>query len=127
VDMRYKVIAAIAKRDLDWGRKLSDQILKEQEERAKNEATSNSGQNAAIAERLLSVAFSLLSADEARAIVFAGISLRYPATSYLSAFLYKLSEVDKPAADQLYQSALSAYGGSPMNQFLFLSSYPFGN
>lgn len=127
VDMRYKVIAAISKRDLDWGRKLSDQLLKEQEDRAANEATNNSEQNAATAERLLSVAFSLLPSDEVRAIVFATTSLRYPATSYLPAFLYKLSEVDKPAADQLYQRALSAYGGSPMNQFLFLSSYPFGN
>lgn len=127
VDMRHKVIAAIAKRDLDWGRKLSDQILKEQEDRAANEATDKSEQSAATAERLLSVAFSLLPSDEARAIVFATTSLRYPATSYLPAFLYKLSEVDKPAADQLYQRALSAYGGSPMNQFLFLSSYPFGN
>lgn len=127
VDMRYKVIAAIAKRDLDWARKLSDQILKEQEDRAANEATNHSEQNAATAEKLLSVAFSLLPSDEARAIVFATTSLRYPATTYLPVFLYKLSEVDKPAADQLYQRALSAYGGAPMNQFLFLSSYPFGN
>ena len=127
VDMRYKVVAAIARRDLDWARKLSDQILKEQEDRAANEATNHSEQNAATAERLLGVAFSLLTSDESRAIVFATTSLRYPATSYLPSFLYKLSEIDKPAADQLYQRALSAYGGSPMNQFLFLSSYPFGN
>ena len=31
------------------------------------------------------------------------------------------------SADQFYVEALNAYGAAPMDQFLYLSSYPFGN
>ena len=58
---------------------------------------------------------------------FARNSLRYPATFYLSGFLYKLAAINQPAADQLYQEALAAYASAPMERLLYLSSYPFGN
>lgn len=127
VDQRNKVIAAIAKRDLNWSREVLAEVLKEQEDRASSADTNSTDINAGNAERLLSIALAVLSSDQTAAIRFATTSLRYPATLYLPVFLYKLSALDKVAADQLYQSALSAYAESPMSQFLFLSSYPFGN
>lgn len=42
-------------------------------------------------------------------------------------FLYKLAEIDQQAADHLYGEAVAAYRTKPMNEFLYLSSYPFGN
>jgi hypothetical protein len=40
-------------------------------------------------------------------------------------FLYKLAETNRTAADQFYEEALTAYAAKPMEQFLYLSSYPF--
>lgn len=126
-DLRYKVIAAIAKRDFSWSRKISDELLKEQESRSADGSTNNSEQSLMTAERLLGVALSILPSDQTGAIGFATASLRYPATSYLPIFLYRLYGFDKSAADQFYRRALAVYDESPMNQFLFLSSYAFGN
>jgi tetratricopeptide (TPR) repeat protein len=53
--------------------------------------------------------------------------LRYPATFYLSRFLYELAAITKPDADQFYQEALAAYASAPMERLLYLSSFPFGN
>jgi len=126
VDQRNKVIAAIAKRDFNWSREILAEVLKQQEDRV-NGAGANADASAGNGERLLSLAFAVLDSDQTAAIRFATASLQYPATVYLPIFLYKLSDLDKSAADQLYQTALSAYAESPMNQFLFLSSYAFGN
>lgn len=125
-DQRYTVITAIAKRDPAWAAKLSKQILQEEAEEAKDKATKDARQDARTGEKLLIVAVSLLASDQATALAFAKNSLSYPATIQLSAFLYKLSEMNKRAADQFYQEALIAYAHAPMEQFLYLSSYPFG-
>src|SRR5262249_37822436 len=48
-------------------------------------------------------------------------------TLFLPSFMYQLSKTHRQAADQFYVEALAAYGAAPMDQFLYLSSYPFGN
>jgi hypothetical protein len=67
----------------------------------------------------------MLATDQQSAIQFARTSLRYPATMYLSFFFFKLWEANHTLADQFYAEAMNAYGRSPMDQFLYLSSYPF--
>ena len=124
-DQRYTVITAIAKRDPAWAGKLSKQILQEEADEARDKATKDARQDARTGEKLLGTAYSLLASDQTTAMSFAQSSLAYPATIYLPTFLYKLSEVNKVAADQFYQQALIAYAHAPMNQFLYLSSYPF--
>lgn len=126
-DPRYTVIEAIAKHDAAWAKKLTDQLLKEEQQEAADKPTKDIQRDRKTAEKLLMMADSVLSADEAAALNFARNSLRYPATFYLSQFLYKLAGVDQPAGDQFYQEALAAYAGAPMERFLYLSSYPFGN
>jgi hypothetical protein len=126
-DPRYTVIEAIAKHDAVWARKLTDQILKEEQQEAEDKPTKDFQRDRKTAEKLLMMADSLVTADEAAALNFARSSLRYPATFYLSEFLYKLAGIDQPAADQFYQEALAAYTSAPMERFLYLSSYPFGN
>jgi hypothetical protein len=125
-DQRYTVITAIAKRDPVWAGKLSKQILQEEADEARDKATKDPRQDARTGEKLLGTAYSLLTSDQTTAISFAQSSLAYPATIQLPAFLYKLSDVNKVAADQFYQQALIAYAHAPMEQFLYLSSYPFG-
>jgi hypothetical protein len=126
-DQRYKVIAALAKRDPVAARKLSDQMLKDEaREAAEKPATDyNAGRNTA--GKLLTVANGLIATDQTAAINFARASLRYPATLNMSIFLYSLAKVNQPAADQFYTEALTTYGTAPMDQFLYLSAYPFGN
>jgi tetratricopeptide (TPR) repeat protein len=42
-------------------------------------------------------------------------------------FCYKLARVNRQAADQFYSEAAAAYSRAPMDQFLYLSAYPFGS
>jgi hypothetical protein len=125
-DQRYVVITAIAKRDAAWARKLADQILEEESRDAEDKNTRDPQQERKNGERLLNVAFNLLGSDQGSALAFARKSLRYPATIQVPGFLYRLAELNKGAADQFYQEALTAYANAPMDQFLYLSSYPFG-
>jgi len=125
-DQRYTVITAIAKHDSAWARKLSNQILQEEAEEARDKAAKDQRQETRTGEKLLVVAASLLASDQATALGFAKRSLSYPASYQLTLFFYKLSEINKVAADTLYQDALTAYAPAPMEQFLYLSAYPFG-
>src|ERR1051326_550978 len=125
-DQRYTVITAIAKRDSEWSRKLSKQVLDDDEKEASDKANKDSGQAARTAEKLLNTALSLAATDEGAALTFARSSLAYSATLYLPLFLYKLAEIDRGAADQFYREAIIAYSRAPMDQFLYLSAYPFG-
>jgi hypothetical protein len=124
-DQRYTVITAIAKRDSAWARKLSKQILEDEAREAEEKAAKDSAKDSRVGEKLLGTASSLLSSDLATALAFARTSLNYRATISLPFFLFKLSEIDRAAADQFYREALAAYAAAPMDQFLYLSSYPF--
>jgi hypothetical protein len=126
-DQRYEVIGAIAKHDTAWARKLTDQMLKEQQRESEEKPTKDIQRDTKTAENLLGMAISLLASDQPAALIFARNSLRYPATFYLSEFFYKLAAINQPAADQFYQEALTAYTSAPMERLLYLSSYPFGN
>jgi tetratricopeptide (TPR) repeat protein len=127
VDHRYEVISAIAKHDIAWAKKLTEQILKEQQQEADDKLNKDKPDDAATAERLLTMAGSMLPSNLSAALSFGRNSLRYPATFYLSMFLYQLAAADKSAADGFYQEALAAYAAAPMERLLYLSSYPFGN
>src|ERR1700694_735322 len=126
-DQRYEVIGAIAKHDIAWARKLTDQMLKEQQQESEEKPTKDIQHDTKTAENLLGMAISLVASDQPAALTFARNSLRYPATFYLSEFFYKLAAINQPAADQFYQEALVAYASAPMERLLYLSSYPFGN
>jgi hypothetical protein len=123
-DQRYTVITAIARRDFDWGSKLSKSILDDDAREAESK-TKDKSQDARHGEKLLGAAQSMLPGDATAALGFARSSLNYPPTLYLPMFLFKLAEVNRGAADQFYQEALVVYGRRPMDQFLYLSSYPF--
>ena len=126
-DQRYKVITALAKRDPAAARKLSDQMLKDEAREAADKPTTdpNAGRNTA--GKLLTVAIGLIATDQTAAIKFAEASLRYPASLNLAVFLYGLAKVNQRAADEFYLMALKTYKMAPMDQFLYLSAYPFGN
>jgi len=125
-DQRFVVITALAKRDPATARKLASQALEEDSRNAT--ATSSNDQQARVqAQKLLNVAMLLLAEDPATAVNFARGSLRYPANLYLPMFLYNLAAANPSLANQFYREALSAYRERPMDQLLYLSSFPFGN
>jgi len=126
-DQRYKVITAYAKRDPAAARKLTEQIAQEDLNNVDTNTSAGIESSRKAADKILGVAFNMLPTDEATATTFARASLRYAATLSLPRFLFKLAAQNQQAADQLYLEALTAYGSTPMDQFLYLSSYPFGN
>jgi hypothetical protein len=127
IDQRYKVISAFAKRDPAAARKISEQILEEDKKEATSPSSDEAAESRNKAERLLDVANNLITTDQSAAIAFARASLRFAAPIQLPNFLYTLSNVNRAAADQFYEEALAVYQVAPMDQFLYLSSFPFGN
>jgi hypothetical protein len=126
-DQRYKVIAAYAKRDPAAARKLSEQMLQNDLKEAEDKPAVDLQAKRKTAEKLLVLAHGLLATDLGSALAFARASFQYPAVLQLPIFLYELAKTNKTAADLFYQEALTVYGPTPMEQFLYLSSYPFGN
>jgi hypothetical protein len=125
-DQRYVVVRAVAKRDPAWAKKLTEEMLAHDRQETAEAATNDTQRDIRTAEKLLDSATSLLSSDVTAASSFARASLSYPASIRLTAFLYKLAEVNQKAADQFYEQALAVYGGKPMREFLYLAAYPFG-
>jgi hypothetical protein len=126
-DQRFKVISALAKRDPARARKLSEQILQDDARDVSDKSATDEQSRRITADKLLQVAFDLATTDPPTAINFARQSFRYPATLQLPIFFYQLARVNQQLGDQFYVDALNAYGAAPMDQFLYLSSYPFGN
>jgi hypothetical protein len=124
-DRRYVVIRAVAKRDPAWAKKLTEQLLKPDRQSDEHASTKDSFNEVLTAQKLLDSAMQLISTDVNTAVDLAKASLNYPASVEISRFLYKLAEVNQPAADQFYDQALVVYADRPMRQFLYLQAYPF--
>src|ERR1043166_1131361 len=100
IDYRYTVITAIAKRDSAWARKLSQQILKEDDDaaaaKADVEAEKEKGRRdpgaAQTSADLMKIALGVLDTNQDTSVTFARSTLQYPATFYTSSFLFRLSE-----------------------------------
>ena len=126
-DQRFKVISALAKRDPARARKLSEEMLRDEATESANKPAADDQSKRRTADKLLSTAYDLAATDPASAINFARQSFKYPATLQLPIFMYQLAKSNQQVADQFYVEALNAYGTAPMDQFLYLSSYPFAN
>jgi hypothetical protein len=126
-DQRFKVLTALAKRDPARARKLSDQMLQDDAKETADKSAADDQMQRRAGEKFFTVARTLVPDDIPSAINFARQSFRYPATMGLAAFLYHVAKTNKQAADQFYLEALAVYGSKPMDEFLYLSAYPFGN
>lgn len=124
-DQRYVVIQAIAKRDQGWAKKLLTNMLKDDDEEARQSTAKDLQTEERTAGKLLDSAAALLGTNTETAVALATLSLGYPATIRLTPFLYKLAEVNQPLADDFYARALAVYGNKPLREFLYLAAYPF--
>jgi hypothetical protein len=120
-DQRYVVIRAVAKRDSAWAKELTRQMLK----RDTDDRARDSFNDLLTAERLLTTAREMIATDLNASLDLAAASLKYPAGSMLTRFLYQIAAVNQPAADQFYAQALAVYADKPMREFLYLQAYPF--
>jgi len=126
-DQRFQVISALARRDPARARKLSAQLFQDEAKEMAGKPPADMQSQMRSADKILGVARVLLPDDVPSAVNFARQSFRYPATLSLGVFIYQLAQTNRQAADQFYVEALAAYGSKPMDQFLYLSAYPFGN
>jgi hypothetical protein len=126
-DQRFKVLTALAKRDPARARKLSEQMLQENTQELAGKPAADDVTRKGHGEKLLGMANTLLATDTTAATAFARQSFKYPASMFLTGFLYELAKTNQALGDRFYTDALSAYAKSPMDQFLYLSAYPFGN
>ena len=124
-DQRHVVIRAVAKRDSAWAKKLTEKMLKQDRQDREQSSTRDSVNNVLTAQKLLDSATELISTDINTAVDLAKASLNYPASFVITAFLYKLAELNQQAADQFYEQALAVYADKPMREFLYLQAYPF--
>ena len=124
-DPRVTVIRALTRRDPAWAQKLAARAAEETRQRAAD-AEAKARREGGAAERLLSMARSLLADDMALALSVARQSLHQPPTHHLSSFIYDVAKSDRAAADALYADALRAYSGADASALLLLSAYPFG-
>ena len=123
-DQRFVVITAVAKRDSAWAKELTLKLLKTVND-SEVASSRSSFENTLSANRLLDSANKLISIDINSAYELFRVSLRYPASSALTRFLYRLAESNQSAADQFYEQALTVYADKPMGEFLYLQAYPF--
>lgn len=124
VDARLSVLQAIARHDAVWSRQLSSRLT---EDAQRDDGVGDKGgdpQEAGIT--LLRLAGLLLPAQKELAASLFRSSSRYPASSELPHFLYKLAGTDQALADRLYLESLSWYADAPVGQLLYLSAYPYG-
>lgn len=125
-DQRYVVIRAVNTRDPAWAKKLTEQILTEENQSSVSGSKKDSINDLLTAQRFLESATDLAPSNLSTALAFARMSLKYPATHMLTRFLYTVAQVNQQAADDFYGEALTVYAERPMREFLYLSTYPFG-
>jgi hypothetical protein len=129
-DQRFVVMRAIAKRDGAWAKQLAVRVAEEtrkQAEQAASEAKVQARETyrESLQDKILYLAITTAPVDKATAASLIRSTFAYPISRSLPRAFYALAEVNQADADQLYQEALRTYANAPVNEFLFLSAYPF--
>ncbi|GEM_PF-397624 len=130
-DLRFMVMRTIARHDAAWAKKLATRIGEETKRDAEEKAKTGSAKNQLqrpgeeFGRKLLSMARDLLTVDRATALTLARNSFVYPLTHLTASFLFELGKTDRRAADEFYRAAVKNYQNAAIEDFLFLSAYPF--
>jgi hypothetical protein len=123
-DYRMQVIAAIAKKDGEWSKRLSEQVLKDFEKDLENKASNRRNEEI---HTLLQIALDNVSTNPDLSRYFYRRVMRYPLDGYWFYSLYRLAKDNRPAADALYLELLQNYQHESPRRLLFLSAYPFAS
>jgi hypothetical protein len=123
-DVRTDVIKAIARRDGEWARKLSDQLLAEYDKAAADRSQADKRREP---DELLRIAAENVSTNPQFARHLFNLVMKYPLESTWFSILYLVWGKDPAIADALYRDLLRNYANEPVSRLTNLSGYPFGS
>jgi len=124
-DYRFNVISAVAKRDAEWAKKLSDAVLKEFDEDTEKDKRSDYDKTREVQE-LLGIAAKMAKENPDLALSLARRAMRYPLNNSWYFSLYEMAGNNQLLADRVYAEALENYSNAEVFRLLYLSAYPFG-
>lgn len=123
-DYRFEVLRAIAKHDPAWARKLSEALLKEYEETAKDR---DPGDKTREIDSLLSIALDNVKTNPALSWYIYRRLMRMDIEHQWYWHLFSVAFKDPQFADQLYTELIASHANATPRRVLFLSAYPFGS
>lgn len=123
-DYRMSVISAIAKKDGEWAKKLSEQVLKEYEKRLADDSAKSLNETRELNE-LLNIGIENVKTNPALSQFIFRRLMKYPLDYHWYNALYQIAGDNQPLADQLYAELLQRYADATPRRLLFLSAYPF--
>ncbi len=124
-DYRTVVIRAIARKDGDWAKRLSEKLLKDYE--AELEKRKDNYDKNRELEDLLGIAQATAKDNPQLSLYFFRQVMRYPLDSHWLWTLYGTAKENQTLADQVYLEALTNYANETPRRLLFLAAYPFGS
>ncbi|HSK73509.1 MAG TPA: hypothetical protein VK892_17565, partial [Pyrinomonadaceae bacterium] len=122
-DHRLEVIRAIAKRDSEWAKNLSEQILKEYEKSVQDRT--NSFNETRELNDLLNLAKENVKTKPGLSWHLFRRLMNYRLYFHWYCVLFSFSEDNQEFADALYAELLQNYRTETPRRLLFLSAYPF--
>ena len=125
-DQRFSVISAIAKRDAEWSKKLSEAVLKELDEDTEKDKRDKDDQENEVLD-LISLAARTAKDNPNVSVTLARRTMRYQLASRWIYALNEMAKNNQPLADQIYAELLTNYADAEIFRLLYLSAYPFGN
>ena len=125
LDHRFMVIEAIAKRDAQWAKRLSEAVLKKFNEDQEKDKRNNFDRDAEV-QKLLGIASGAAKDNPQLAQALARRVISYPLTNTWYFNLYQMAGNNQPLADSLYAEVLNFHAETNVYRLLYLSAYPFG-
>lgn len=125
-DYRMEVVRAVAKKDGEWAKKLSEQILKDYEKRLAENSVNDNNSTREFSE-LMRIATDNIKTNPALSEYIFRRLMNYPLDYQWYFALYTIAAGDQQFADRLYADLLQKYAGETPRRLLFLSAYPFAN
>lgn len=123
-DQRMEVVAAIAKRDTPWARRLSEQMLTDYD---KSDADRGPFDKMREIEDMLRLAGESVKTNPELSRYFYRRLMRYPLFNHWFFVFYQISKDDSALADAVYLDTLRNYADESPRRLLYLSAYPFAN
>ncbi len=128
----FQVIRAVAKRDAEWSKKLTEiafkdaEDLKEELKKEENHKPNPYEDEGNVGETM-SLAISLAEQNPAAALYFLRRTMRFPLHRNWYFNLYAIATKNPQLAEQIYPELLNNYPNADVSRLLYFSAYPFAN
>lgn len=123
-DYRFEVIRTIARKDGNWAKRLTEQVLAEYEKNLKDRK--NEFDRIREIQDLIEIATENVKTNPNLSLYLFRRLMRYPLDYHWYFSLYQVAADNQQFADNLYKELLEVYANQMPRVLLFLSAYPFG-